>query len=115
MKYMLQERLHWTSLQPRSAQPFECKGTPDHLYIVFLLSDQPDTLDPDDYKILRNDWPYGVEPSIIHLVVWTKTLFPAEPSTGTLTPASSAVIDTFVQHTFGQAVGKDRVSSRQAS
>ncbi len=27
---------------------------------------------PDDIKIIYNDWPYGIDKSIVHLCVWTK-------------------------------------------
>lgn len=26
----------------------------------------------EDVKIIYNDWPYGIERSIVHLCVWTK-------------------------------------------
>ena len=26
----------------------------------------------DDVKIIYNDWPYGIDKSIVHLCVWTK-------------------------------------------
>jgi hypothetical protein len=29
--------------------------------------------DPSDYRVLTNDWPYGLTPDITHLVVWLRT------------------------------------------
>jgi len=46
MQFVLNERLHWTNLESRGA-PFEFA---------------------DDYKILHNDWPYGLERGIVHLI-----------------------------------------------
>ncbi|KAL1953942.1 hypothetical protein VTO42DRAFT_2020 [Malbranchea cinnamomea] len=47
MNFVVTERLHWDDLKPKGAKPFT---------------------HPDDYKILYNDWPYGVEKDIVHLV-----------------------------------------------
>lgn len=52
MAFILSERLHWSSPP--------------------VPSDSPPFTNPADYKILFNDWPYGIDPQIIHLVVWTK-------------------------------------------
>ena len=54
----------------------------------------------DDYKILFNDWPYGVEKDIIHLVVWTKFELEDDPATDDLTPRARKEIDDFVGETF---------------
>ena len=56
--------------------------------------------DPSDYQILRNDWPYGVAPGIVHLVVWLRTPIPAREDNGDLTEESRALIDEFVARTF---------------
>lgn len=61
--------------------------------------------DPSDYKILINDWPYGLEPGIIHLVVWSRTLIPTTPEKGDLTPESRALITDFVQRQFIDPLG----------
>ena len=53
-----------------------------------------------DYKILRNDWPYGVAPGITHLVVWLRTPVPVKEDGGDLTEESRALIEGFVQRTF---------------
>lgn len=56
--------------------------------------------DPADYKILRNDWPYGVSPGISHLVVWLQTPIPVEEEGGDMTEESRALVEEFVQRTF---------------
>lgn len=61
--------------------------------------------DPSDYKVLINDWPYGLEPGIVHLVVWTRTLIATTPEKGDMTPESRAVINDFVQRYFIEPLG----------
>lgn len=64
----------------------------------------------DDLKILWNDWPYGIDERIVHLVVWTKFDLAEDPVTTDLTDEARAAIDGYVQKTFGSRVAKDRVS-----
>lgn len=57
--------------------------------------------DPRDYKILRNDWPYGMTPDITHIVVWLKNQISVdEQNGGDLTFESRKLIEEFVQRTF---------------
>ena len=60
-------------------------------------------------KILLNDWPYGVDPRITHLVVWTKFGFEEDPNTGDLTPQARKGIETFVTATFCTHVDRANV------
>ena len=66
----------------------------------------------DDIKIIYNDWPYGIDKSIIHLCVWTK--FPLDVDendpNGDLTPEMRAKIDKYVDKTFGSRVPAENVS-----
>lgn len=64
----------------------------------------------DDLKILYNDWPYGLEKGIVHLVVWTKFDLEEDPSTGLLTDAMWKKIDDYVEPTFRSHVPSDQVS-----
>lgn len=81
LNFMLKERLHWEApVVPRGSRPFECG---------------------EDAKILTNDWPYGIDPRIIHLVVWTKFDLPDNPET-------EAEIEMFVERTFSPSVPKDK-------
>lgn len=55
---------------------------------------------PEDIRILYNDWPYGTDTDIIHLVVWTKFEIPDDPATGDLTAEARQAIEQYVQRTF---------------
>jgi hypothetical protein len=89
MEFVLTQRLHWEApVTPRGA-PFE--------------------LD-DDIKILWNDWPYGLDPRIVHLVVWTKFDLEDDPVTDDLTDRARAQIQSYVEDRFGSRLPSDRVS-----
>ncbi|KAH9861062.1 hypothetical protein IAQ61_010798 [Plenodomus lingam] len=79
MKFIVEERLKWDSMAAKGG-PFEYD---------------------EDIKILYNDWPYGISPSITHLVVWTKFELEDDPVTGRCTPASRRAIGEYVQRVFG--------------
>lgn len=92
MAFVMQKRLEWESLTPRG-EPFQ------HV---------------EDYKILYNDWPYGVDTRIVHLVIWTKYELPARPVTaedpdGDLTPEARGQVNAFVEKTFVSVCGKENV------
>ena len=81
---------------------------------MFEIDDPTPFASPKDYNILRNDWPYGLSPGIVHLIVWLKTRIPVVPPEGYLTPESRTMIDDFVQKTFVQPLkdigqGNDQV------
>ncbi|KAL4920087.1 hypothetical protein BDW62DRAFT_177599 [Aspergillus aurantiobrunneus] len=63
--------------------------------------------DPADYKILRNDWPYGLAKGISHLVVWSRTPIPVQDEKGVITKESHALIEDFVQRTFVDSLARD--------
>lgn len=63
----------------------------------------------EDIRILYNDWPYGVEDGIIHLVVWTKFNLEEDPATGDLTPRARKEIDNYVKQTFCLRVPSEKV------
>ncbi|KAI9815603.1 MAG: hypothetical protein M1832_005464 [Thelocarpon impressellum] len=88
MAFMLRERLHWTDLAPADPTPFA---------------------HPSDVRILRNDWPYGVDPRIAHLVVWTRFALADDGAADDLTPAARARVDAFVDATFGRRLGPEKV------
>ena len=64
----------------------------------------------DDIKILYNDWPYGIDEKIVHLVVWTKFDLEDDPATDDLTPKARQEIDQYVKETFCHRVPSDHVS-----
>ncbi|KAK2756940.1 hypothetical protein FQN54_004908 [Arachnomyces sp. PD_36] len=89
--YVVKERLGWGGeggVVPKSTTPFE---------------------NADDLKILYNDWPYGVEKGIVHLVVWTKFALEDDPATGDMTAESRQQIEDYVQKTFCSRVSAENV------
>ena len=90
MGYILKARLQWRlPIVPRGALPFQC---------------------PDDFKILFNDWPYGIHPDIVHLVVWTKFKLEEDPATTELTPWGRRQVEEFVRKTFRSRLPEGNVS-----
>ena len=90
MAFIVSERLQWGhSILPKSTTPFTS---------------------PDDFKILRNDWPYGIDSEIIHIVVWMKHELRDDPVTGDLTSECRGLIEAFVARTFQSRVPPEHVS-----
>lgn len=79
MAFVQNERLQWADLEPSPDAPFT---------------------NPGDYRILFNDWPYGIDPEITHLVVWCKFPFEDDPVTDDLTLMARQEIENFVLRTF---------------
>ncbi|PGH29764.1 hypothetical protein GX50_07491 [[Emmonsia] crescens] len=89
LNFVVQKRLGWVGdLEPKGTRPFE---------------------HPDDIKILYNDWPYGVEKDVVHLVVWTKFELEDDPATDDLTPRMRREIDEFVGKTFRSRMPAEKV------
>ncbi|KAJ5384960.1 Protein of unknown function DUF3605 [Penicillium concentricum] len=63
----------------------------------------------EDIRIIYNDWPYGVDKDIIHLVVWTKFQLEDDPTTDDLTPSARAAIESYVEETFCSRVPHEQV------
>ncbi|CAA9961167.1 DUF3605 domain containing protein [Pyrenophora teres f. maculata] len=82
LNFIVNERLKWATMEPRG-EPFQFT---------------------DDIKILYNDWPYGIDPDIVHLVVWTKFELEDDPETGLSTEVSKKQIHDYVQKTFAPKV-----------
>jgi len=78
LSFVQHERLRWDTVIP-SCPPF---------------------VDSSDCSTLYNDWPYGIDKDIVHLVVWTKFLLEDDPKTDDLTPKARAEIEEFVERTF---------------
>ena len=65
-------------------------------------------------KILYNDWPYGIDTKIKHLVIWTRFELTAAPVSesnpnGDLTPDARRQINDFVEKTFVSVCGRENV------
>ncbi|CZR69274.1 uncharacterized protein PAC_19174 [Phialocephala subalpina] len=84
--YLIQHRLPW--------------GSPPFTYISTVpFKETP------DYKILLNDWPYGLTPDITHIVVWSKTPIETDGTIGDVTEESRKIIEEFVKGTFAKRLG----------
>ena len=90
MDFVLSERIGWKEPIRAEGRPFEKES---------------------DVKILWNDWPYGLDGDIVHLVVWTKFDLEEDPVTGDLTPKARKEIDDYVDKTFRKEVGRENVST----
>ena len=89
LEFIQHKRLHWDSVTP---------------------SLDPHFTNSNDYKILWNDWPYGLEAGIAHIVVWTKFLLDEDRSNsdGDLTKEARNEIEAFVRKTFCYEGGLSR-------
>ncbi|KAI0481223.1 hypothetical protein GGR56DRAFT_629412 [Xylariaceae sp. FL0804] len=63
--------------------------------------------DPSDYRVLINDWPYGLTPDMTHIVVWSRTTIDTDPKTGDMTPESHQIVASFVQRFFINRLGPE--------
>ncbi|KAL8388582.1 hypothetical protein RB595_009075 [Gaeumannomyces hyphopodioides] len=61
--------------------------------------------DSSDYRVLMNDWPYGLASGIAHIVVWSRTGIPTDPETGDMTPESRRTVADFVERFFVATLG----------
>ncbi|KAJ4403400.1 hypothetical protein N0V85_005105 [Neurospora sp. IMI 360204] len=68
------------------------------------VSDVP-FAEPSDYCVLLNDWPYGFEPGITHMVVWTRTAIATDDDRGDMTPESRKIVDDFAKRYFVDRLG----------
>lgn len=90
--FIQKERLHWDSTTPSGDVPFS---------------------NLTDYKILYNDWPYHIDETIKHLVVWTKFQIADDPITEDVKVEDKAYIENFIQETFcSRATGVGKTISR---
>ncbi|KAE8353683.1 hypothetical protein BDV28DRAFT_156842 [Aspergillus coremiiformis] len=84
--FVVQNRLHWKPEANNAEIRFPCRhSTP--------FADQ------SDYRILRNDWPYGMSPGMVHLVIWLKMSIPLNED-GDPTAESRRRIEEFLERTF---------------
>ncbi|KAK2026834.1 hypothetical protein LX32DRAFT_565496 [Colletotrichum zoysiae] len=88
MNFVLKHRLGWQEPLKAAGKPFETE---------------------EDWKVLCNDWPYGIDARIVHLVVWTKFELEENPATGDLTDGARREIDAFVDKTFRAKMKPDTV------
>ncbi|KAI0013744.1 hypothetical protein F4779DRAFT_563015 [Xylariaceae sp. FL0662B] len=63
--------------------------------------------EPSDYRVLVNDWPYGMTPDMVHIVVWSRTIIKTDPNTGEVTPESRRIVANFVKRFFVDKLGPE--------
>lgn len=103
--FVVRERLAWTPRDP--SQPVSAHSFTHHSSIPFE--------DPRDYAILLNDWPYGFESDIKHILVWTRTPIAVDDDRGDVTPESKRIIEDFVERQFVSTLAKEAdISLEQA-
>ncbi|KAL8997299.1 MAG: hypothetical protein Q9169_003391 [Polycauliona sp. 2 TL-2023] len=107
MEFVLKERLQWTGLEQQDPAPFRDPAT-GRCSSIDHVGQSVHTV-VGDIKILYNDWPYGIDERIVHLVVWTKFDLPDDPDTQELTKEMRREIDEYVNETFCQLVPKENV------
>jgi hypothetical protein len=89
MNFIIKHRLQWLDMTPTG----------------------PAFSNPDDMKVLYNDWPYGIDSRIIHLVVWVKFDIADDPISGFLTQEANGQIQRYVDETFSSRLNPDHVCS----
>ncbi|KAK5946025.1 hypothetical protein PMZ80_000164 [Knufia obscura] len=94
MAYVMQKRLKWTP-SPRST----AETGP-----LFDYEDPTPFQDSRDFRIMPNDWPYGLDKGIVHVIVWLKNRLEVEPPRGDLTAEARTQVDAFIQEHFVQRV-----------
>ncbi|KAK9455381.1 hypothetical protein V1511DRAFT_458922 [Dipodascopsis uninucleata] len=98
VNYVIKMKLQWTSEDLEEAKSY-----------TQILSNR------DLYKILLNDFPYGLEKGIIHVVVWSKIRIPDHKldsangmSRETVTDEARALIEDFLEANFVKQLGMSR-------
>jgi hypothetical protein len=97
--FILQKRVCWTDADPASL----LAGSP---FFADVKSPIP-LAHHEDYRILINDWPYGLAPGITHICVWLKVRLPVDDANGDLTDEGRRMVDAFVQETFVEGLGTE--------
>ncbi|RYO91293.1 hypothetical protein DL766_002036 [Monosporascus sp. MC13-8B] len=87
MNFVLTQRLQWEMPVVPKGKPFEFE---------------------EDIKILRNDWPYGIDKRIVHLVIWTKFDLEDNPITTDLTDKARGEIEAWVQQKFESIMPREQ-------
>ncbi|KAF4624883.1 hypothetical protein G7Y89_g13283 [Cudoniella acicularis] len=93
MAFILKERLGWE-------EPLVAKGNGEGKGVFEEES---------DWKVLWNDWPYGIDPRVVHLVVWTKFELEEDAGTGDLTNRARGEIEELVSRVFRERCGGENV------
>lgn len=90
--FVISQRLFWKPISAEGAPEFEY-----HSSVPFA--------DGRDFAVLVNDWPYGFEEGIVHLLVWTKTRIAVDDTRGDVTAESRRCLVDFVERYFVEELG----------
>lgn len=101
-RHIVTQTLGWRRLE-------ELDGVKDDKITVEASGD-PIFTNPDDLKIVRNDFPYYFEDDVTHLCVWTKKKIESDPnsSIGDLSQETRNIIERYVDQTFVKGLGIPR-------
>jgi hypothetical protein len=88
LAFVAKERLKWT--------PTNMQGTS----LTFEFESPVPFENVNDYKTMPNDWPYGLDKGITHLIVWLKNRLEIQPPPGDLTPMAKAQVNAFIDKEF---------------
>ncbi len=92
LDFIQKVKLHWDSPIVAKKAPFE---------------------EEEDIKVQWNDWPYGIQEGVVHLVVWVKFAFEEERPNGDLSERERKRIDGFVEERFRKKLGAEKVGNCQ--
>lgn len=94
LTFVATERLKWTP-----------KGSPE-TGLSFDFESAVPFENVNDYKTMPNDWPYGLDQGISHLIVWLKNRLEIQPPPGDLTPNAKAQVKAFIDKEFVKPVAE---------
>lgn len=97
--YLLNQRLFWTP-QPQ-----------DDGALVFETESAVPFGSAEDYTVLRNDWAYGLDDGIAHVVVWLKGRLPVDEQ-GRLSEEGREAVEGFVDRMFRERCGEEGRGSK---
>ncbi|KAF1915271.1 hypothetical protein BDU57DRAFT_268149 [Ampelomyces quisqualis] len=98
-EYLISQRLFWDPVDDGAGA------------LKFIVKNTVPFADPQDYKILRNDWAYAFEPGVRHIVVWLKQRLPVDAE-GALNVEGRGMVKDFVRREFRNKVGEEKEGTK---
>ncbi|ORY85075.1 hypothetical protein BCR37DRAFT_378123 [Protomyces lactucae-debilis] len=110
--FILQERLHWERIDGvASTDAHTCTTLQDGRLVSsqgFQVAAPNLFQDQRDWKCLKNDFPYGFEDDITHLVVWLKHALPQDAD-GVLEPDTQVQVESFIYTHLCKNLPRERI------
>ncbi|KAF2632211.1 hypothetical protein BU25DRAFT_406743 [Macroventuria anomochaeta] len=97
--YLLTQRLFWEPIDDESGA------------MAFNVRNVVPFADPEDFTILRNDWPYGHDEGIRHICVWLKQRLPVDKE-GALSQEGRKMVENFINNEFRVKAGEEEKDSK---